>query len=280
MEQEVYVIKGTGEKEIFNPEKLRGSLVRSGAKPSSADSVVTHIKGEIQEGTTTKEIYKHAFYLLHKMEKPVAARYSLRRALMDLGPTGFPFEDFVGEIFRARGFEVETDKTVKGKCIEHEIDVVAWNESQMIFVEAKFHNDLNMKTDVKTVLYIKSRFDDLMASSFSIGGRERKLSEGWLITNTKFTDTAIQYAKCENLKVVGWNYPQKGNLHDMIEEAGLHPITSLTTLTKSEKSELLNRGVVLCKYLKENKDILKSLNFDDQKIAKIISEINLLGPQY
>lgn len=278
---QIYVIKSNGEKELFDPSKLRGSLERSGAKKELAERIVSHMQTEIKDGTSTREIYKHAFFLLHKMERPVAARYSLRRALTDLGPTGFPFEDFIAELFKAKGYEVETDKTIRGKCIEHEIDVIAYNEDKLIMTEAKFHNDLTIKTDVKVILYIKSRFDDLHKTTFNNYGREgRKLDEGWLVTNTKFTETAIQYGKCENVKMIGWNYPQKGNLHDMIEDAGLHPITCLTALTRAEKMLLLNKGIVLCKYLKDNRDILRSVGVKDDKIAEVIKEINLLGPQF
>jgi hypothetical protein len=50
------------------------------------DDIVRHIKGELKEGMTTSEIYQHAFSLLKKYHAPVAARYSLKQAIIDLGP--------------------------------------------------------------------------------------------------------------------------------------------------------------------------------------------------
>ena len=98
------------------------------------------------------------------------------------------------------------------------MDGVAWNEEKLIMVEAKFHNELGIKSDLKVALYVKARMDDLKGSVFNYGGKDRKLSEGWLVTNTKFSSTAIHYGVCQNLVMIGWNYPEKGNLQDMIEE--------------------------------------------------------------
>ena len=101
-----YIIKATGEREEFNPQKLEDSLRRAGADQVTIDNIVEQIKKELKDNATTKDIYRHAFELLGREDggKKYAARYSLRRAVMELGPTGFPFEQFVAEIFRAKGF--------------------------------------------------------------------------------------------------------------------------------------------------------------------------------
>ena len=217
-EKQVSIIKANGVREAFNPTKLRESLLRAGAEEESISSVMSRVLSELHDGTTTREIYDHAFKYLKEYKRPVAQRYSIRRALMEMGPTGFPFEDFVAEIFKARGFETLTRQTVLGGCVPHEVDVVAWNEEKLIMVEAKFHNELGIKSDLKVALYVKARMDDLKGSVFNYGGKDRKLSEGWLVTNTKFSSTAIHYGVCQNLVMIGWNYPEKGNLQDMIEE--------------------------------------------------------------
>ena len=131
---------------------------------------------ELVDGITTKEIYHKAFELLHKEEKPIALKYSLKRAIMELGPSGFPFEKFVAEIFKFKGYTAETGKLVKGFCVEHEVDVVAWNKDKLIMCEAKFHNDPGMKSDLKVALYVKARFDDLRKMTYKYG-KERKLDE-------------------------------------------------------------------------------------------------------
>jgi hypothetical protein len=213
------IIKANGHREPFNVEKLRASLINSGATDDAAERVIDHIEKELHEGMSTSDIYKHAFDILHDQNIPVAHSYSLRRAIMHIGPTGFPFEKIVAQVFEEMGYTVVTDQMVAGKCVAHEVDVVAYNDDKLIMCEAKFHNELGTKSDVKVALYVKARFDDLKAATFDYGKHGRKLDDGILITNTKFSSTAIQYGLCENLTMIGWNYPETGNLHDLIMES-------------------------------------------------------------
>lgn len=273
--KEITVVKAGGRTELFNPLKLENSLLRAGATADMSKDIISHIEQELTDGMSTSKIYQHAFFLLGKMQKPVAVRYSLRRAILELGPSGFPFEDFVADILKEKGFETLTGQMVLGSCVEHEMDVIAWNEKKLIMAEAKFHNQLGIKSDLKVALYVKARFDDLKGVLYHYG-TDRYVNEGWLITNTKFTTTAIHYGECQNLKLIGWNYPEKGNLQDMIEDSGLHPITCLTSLSSAQKHNLLKREIVMCKTLKEDPTILRSLGFNTMKIDRIIEEINLL----
>lgn len=276
MHDTVLITKATGEKEPFDGEKLRNSLMRSKASPEVAEKILSHIKLELKDGMSTKQIYKHAFDLLAREHRPAAARYSLRNAVIEMGPTGFPFEKLVAEIFVSKGFETTTDFIAKGKCVEHEIDIVAWNENKLIMSEAKFHNEFGIKSDLKAALYINSRWEDLGTEEFDFGGK-RKLDEGWLVTNTKFSSKAIGYAKCRDMKLVGWNYPEKGNLQDLIEDAELHPITSLESISKHEKRALMEAGVVLCKQAMDNVDILKQCGLSEEKIKAALEEIKLIS---
>jgi hypothetical protein len=119
---------------------------------------------------------------------------------------------------------------------------------------------------------VKARFDDLKESTFAYGNVERELDEGWLVTNTKFTETAIRYGECQKLNMIGWNYPKKGNLQDLIEEAGFHPLTVLSTLSKAERFILLHNGLVLVKHVLERRADLESLGISREKIPRIIEE--------
>jgi hypothetical protein len=272
----LYVVKSDGTKEPFDVSKLERSLKKAGASSKVVSDIIEKTKNNSGKEITTHDIYKSAFELLHKEEKPIALKYSLKRAIMDLGPSGFAFEDFIAEIFRKKGFDAETGKIVRGFCVEHEVDVVAWNNEKLIMVEAKFHNELGIKSDLKIALYVKARFDDLRKMTFKYG-KERQLDEGWLVTNTKFTSTAIEYGSCQGgLRMIGWNYPPVGNLHDMILESKLHPITCLSSLNGREKKELLDKGVVLCKSILDNQDLLISIGLTGSKAQKVIEEIETL----
>lgn len=275
---EIHIKKSSGELEPFNKSKLVDSLQRAGASIFVADDVANQIEKELEEGASTSSIYTHAFQLLRKHEyHPAAVRYSLRRSIAELGPTGFPFEDFVGEIFKAKGFEIKNDVMVEGKCIEHEIDLAAYNDEELILTEVKFHNQLALKSDVKVALYIKARFDDLKDIELNFGGKKRKMTEGLLITNTKFTEHAIRFGQCSGVGMIGWNFPAKGNLHDLIEETKLHPLTCLNSLTVAEKKELFEKEIVTCKALKENISILSEMKIPQERINEILDEIHLVS---
>jgi hypothetical protein len=276
-EHEIFVTKSDGARERFSFEKLRGSLRRAGASEKLAAEVGAQVEGEVVNGMTTSDIYRHAFSILHHKERSIAVRYSLRRSLFELGPTGFPFEKFIGEIYKRKGFSVLLDQTVQGKCVDHEVDVVAWNGERLIMAEAKYHHELAYKSDVKVALYVKARFDDLTAADFSYGTR-KKVDECWLITNTKFTEKAVQYAECAGVKLLGWNYPKVNNLHQLIEQTGLHPITCLTTLSDGQKKLLMEQGIVLCESIRHEKEKLRSLGLDERLIEEAEAESNVLCP--
>ena len=147
----VLVAKADGTEEPFNPEKLVASLMRAGAEHGLARDIARAVEAPLVSGTTTHEIYRRAFAKLRDARRGVAARYSLKRALLEFGPSGFPFEAYLAELFRAEGYTAKTDQIVRGKCVEHEVDVVLQKGGITTYVEAKFHNAAGFKTDLKTV---------------------------------------------------------------------------------------------------------------------------------
>lgn len=274
----INVKKADGQVEAFSAEKLRTSLRSAGAKPSSVEAVVKEIESSFKGRTaSTSQIYKKAFSALRKVEIPAtAARYSLKRAVLDLGPSGFPFEYFLTEIFKTKGYKTETGTILVGGCGIHEVDVVAVNDREVIAVEAKFHNKLGFKTDMKVLLYVAARFVDLEKSNFDKRKKTGMTGRGMIITNTDFTSNALSYAQCVGVEVISWSYPRKGNLHDMIEEAGLHPLTCLTTISDAHKKALLERGTVLCKMIQNDVEQLSKVGMTQNKISAVLEEAALV----
>lgn len=272
----VSITKSDGTKQLFEEEKLVNSLRHVGASPEAIDDVVEEVEREIYDGMTTVEIYRRAFDLLRKHSSPVAAKYSVRRAMIELGPDGFPFEKFVARIFKMWGYEAVTDQTVIGKCVEHEVDVIAWKDNSLAMVEAKYHNEFGLKSDLKVSLYVKARYDDLSENEYDFGGTKRRLSEKWIITNTKFTDKAIRYSECSGIKLLGWNYPAKGNLHELISENGLHPITCLTSLSRDQKRELVGLNTLVCLDLVGNPSVLNKVGIKPEDTEKILTEAQVV----
>ena len=268
----VLITKADGEREPFEPEKLEQSLERAGASSTTRAKILSHILQELREGMLTEEIYRHAFELLRREEKmPVAARYSLKRAIFALGPSGFPFELFFAEVLRAHGWKTHSDVIVMGRCAGHEVDVLAEKAGKRVAIEAKFHNDPGGKTDIKDALYVHARHLDLQQSPDPAS----RVQEGWLVTNTRFTRNAIHYAQCSNLTLIGWEYPQGRGLMHWIEEAKDHPLTALTTLSEGEKRRFMEKKIVLCKHV-QDRHTLQQFGIKPSAIPGVLEEANRL----
>ncbi len=271
------IVKSDGTKELFDSNKLLGSLLRARASKTIAEDIVEKINKEIRENMTTSQIYDRAFDLLNNRSKRTAMKYSIRRSVLNLGPTGFPFEKYIAEIFKAKGHETRTGQMLQGKCLEHEVDMVAWNDKELIVAEIKFHNEINAKSDTKVALYVKARFDDLKSENFKIAGKNRKIGRAMLITNTKFTTNAKKYVQCVGtFEMISWDYPSKDNLFDLIEETQMHPMTCIPTLTKKNQQDLLKKGIVNCMSLKNKSSALKEVGVSDEKINDILENIETL----
>lgn len=267
----VVVTKANGEREAFSPDKLFRSLVNSGASETLARTITRDIERELREGDKTKDIYKKAFVRLRKEERPVAARYSVKRALLDLGPSGYPFEMFLAEIYKKLGYSAETGVIVQGRCVEHELDVVATKGDERLAAEVKFHNNHGVKSDLKVALYVKARFDDIAAQS----GEQSKtdFTDTLLITNTKFTKQVEIYAACVGLRLISWDYPAKGNLRELIEETRVHPVSCLTSLSKAMKHRLMEKGIVLCGQVQERMGELDAFGITEKTQKSLAKEI-------
>lgn len=272
---DIYVIKANGEKQRFDESKLRGSLRRSGASGEVIDSIVAQIVSDIKDNDTTRKIYRRAYGLLkkHKSTVAVAISYNLRGAVMELGPSGFAFEKFIGELYKLKGYQVDVGVMEQGWCVEHEIDVSARKDGEHHLIECKFHNRFGTKTDLKVALYVRERFQDIEKKHEHDRAEGSRFHEAWLITNTKLTSKAIEYGECVGLNVIGWNYPKQGNLHNLITESGVHPVTALTSLSKGYKQQLLQQGAVLCRDVYKNPDILKAIGCSDKKMNEVLRQI-------
>ena len=272
----IQILKANGELANFERVKLLTSLTKSGASESVVQKIVSEIERSLFNGITTKEIYKKAFDKLKKHTHHSAAKFNLKKGIMEFGPTGFPFEIFVGELLKHQGYSVKIGVVAQGFCVKHELDVVAEKDNNHFMIECKFHSSFNTKCSVKIPLYIQSRFLDIEKQWVKQPGHQHKFHQGWVVNNTRFSKDAIQYAECMGLKLLGWDYPKNESLKDLISTTGLYPITCLNTLKKSEKQALLNKNIVLCKQLCDNPTILNQVSIEQNKHKKILEEAHAL----
>lgn len=269
------IVKSDGTVEPFDVQKLKNSLSRSGATQEEITSIIKDVEATLHDGMRTQEIYRHAFELLRKSEVVVAARYSLRRALFNLGPTGFPFEDFLGRLFAAEGYTTKTRVILQGRCAEHELDVAAYKNDHSFVAEAKFHAHPGIKSDLQVALYSFARLHDLQNTKIcneDICG----IKELLVVTNTKFTTTAQKYAQCSGLTLLSWNYPKGNTLHDRIQKSGLYPITVLQGLSQSQKSALIERGVIVCSDLIKKPQLLRHAHISPKRMESVLAEAQSL----
>jgi hypothetical protein len=270
------IVKASGEKVKFSVDKLRKSLNRTGAEKPIVDQIIDRVRDELYHGISTKEIYNRAFSLLKKKKSYLASKYKLKKAIYELGPTGFPFERFVGAILKYSGYVTEVGTVLQGKCVKHEIDVIAHKANNTTIVECKFHGEQGLKCNVKVPLYIHSRYKDVQVHWNTSPKNGTVLTKGWVVTNTRFTQDALQYGKCIGLYLLSWDYPKNDGLKDRIDRLGLYPITVSTLLSGREKQFLLSRDVVLCRELLHDKFYLDHLGVSDTRKKRILNEISQL----
>ncbi|WP_405382910.1 ATP cone domain-containing protein [Maribacter sp. LLG6340-A2] len=271
----IEIIKSSGQRVKFSLDKLRTSLKHSGADHELVEEILSKVTEELYEGITTNEIYNRAYALLKQHKSVYASKYKLKKAIYELGPTGFPFERFVGAILQYSGYTVNIDVVLNGACVTHEIDVVAEKNEMATVIECKFHNEEGRNCNVKVPLYIHSRYNDVKAH-WVTNSNNKPLDKGWVVTNTRFTEDALAYGKCANLYLLSWDHPTNDGLKDRIDRLSLYPITVSTLLTDREKQFLLGRNVVLCRQLVRDKFFLDHLGVSMERKTKILNEIDQL----
>ncbi len=160
----IRVFKASGQAVDFSIDKLRTSLAYSGASSKEIQQIIARIETELYSGISTAEIYDRAFSLLKQKKSAYASKYKLKKAIYELGPTGFPFERFVAAILKASDYTTAVGQMVMGRCVDHEVDIIAKIAHTTAYIECKFHNDKGKKCDVKIPLYIHSRYRDIIAA--------------------------------------------------------------------------------------------------------------------
>lgn len=270
------IITASGERSNFSRDKIIRSLRRSGAREHAIQDILHTLEKDLHEDMTTKEIYKRAYFLLKAQDGLTASRYKLKKAIFELGPTGFPFERFIGAILEHSGYKVEVGKIVQGACVPHEIDVIAVRGEKRLFIECKFHGEQGRNCNVKVPLYIHSRFEDVKKHTPRKGEINQFFNEGWVVTNTRFTEDAVQYSRCVGLQLMSWDYPKGNGLKDRIDRLGLYPITVSSLLSKREKQFLLSRDIVLYTDLRSNEFLLDQLEISENRKKRILKEMEQL----
>jgi hypothetical protein len=268
----IKIVKASGKTEDFHIQKLIQSLIRSGASKDIAWDIAKKVEKQIVPSMHTKQIFKLAKKFLRQYNRVTDMRYSIKKAIYALGPSGYQFERYFGRILKAYGYSVEVSCFLKGQCITHEVDVFAQKNGKVFIVECKYHSNGGIPTDVKIALYVYSRYTDIQNGFNQIPGNNLTISEGWLVTNTRCSPDAIKFAECVGLKIVSWKYPSHRSLEKMIEGKRLYPITVLSSIKKHAIELLFKNDIILAKDIADmdGKTFLKrsGLEFSSASVLK------------
>lgn len=272
------VTKISGEKEAFDSTKLCDSIRRAGAPDELAENVCTLVEQKVTPDVSTSQIFRKALGYLVKENLEISARYSLRRALAMLGPAGFLFEQYVEALVQAHGYETARGTMMKGNCVDHEIDVFATKGQERCLIEAKYRNHDGTKTHIDDVMYADARFIDIASRHTKDEKNDPSDYHVWVVTNTKFTDKAIKYGRCRRMKLIGWNYPGRGNLEDMIIEKKMYPVTVLPAVSSFEVEKFAARNMILARDLLpfSEEQLIDEFGVPPEIARKILEEVNEL----
>jgi hypothetical protein len=271
----IRVVKADGSTEEFQPRKILRTMRSAGASDEAAKRVLKEIEGVAYDGITTREILKRVKALLQKGELHTAMRYDLKGAMMRMGPAGFAFETFISEILSNYGYKTKLRSILQGRCVQHEVDVIAERTSgaaRRCLIECKYHNMAGLSVELKDVLYTYARFLDLNEGS-KIGKGER-FDEVWLVSNTHPSPDAAKYASCRGMKLLCWGCPKGRGLEEMIAEKRLYPVTILRSVDRITFNNLFLADLMLAKDLvTHNMNYLEEkTKLSEEKLRKLVFE--------
>lgn len=272
-----YVINLRGGKEPFSLAKVLKSAQRAGASKELAQRVALQIQKSIYPGIKTREIFDKVNKLLKKEDKQSSLRFSLREAMRRLGPSGFPFENYIADIFSAHRYEVFLNRKIKGKFAIHEIDFLAKKNQVFYIGECKYRIFPGERIDLPILLAFYAKFLDLKTGGYFDSLKNVELKP-IMVTNAKFSSQAIRYANGMGIELLGWRHPFNRGLESMIEAEKLYPITILPSF-KGYLIESCSRAkLMLAKdILDDSPDkIAKIINIEKNKILPLVNEAKTL----
>jgi hypothetical protein len=244
--------------------------MRIGIDEKTSTRICSNIYNKLPNVAKSKDVFRLTLNELKRISHHYALKYNLKKAIFDLGPSGYPFEKYFAKILSEYGYKTITNEIIEGKCLSYEIDIIAIKEFKYI-IECKFHNIDDVKSDLKQILYVYGRWIDIK--------EKFEYLKPWLVTNTKISSEAIKFAKCRNIKITAWRYPQDESLEKLIENKGLYPVTILLSANKSIIKQLINNNYILTNeiYREDIETISQNTGLDKKIIKRILEEIKFLG---
>lgn len=266
------ITKASGEEEKYSKGKFCNSLRDAGAPETLVDEVCAVVEKGLKPGISTTEIFRKASRYLARRNVGVSARYNLKRGMLELGPAGFLFEQFVEVVLETLGYRMKRNQIMQGRCISHEVDLTARKKDENFLLEVKYHNRPGIKEHVDTIMYADARCLDISAR------QPKERWKMWIFTNTKFTSSALKYGTCRNIKATGWDCPKGAGLEHIIAKHVLYPVTAIPSVNGFAREQFAKHNIMLVRDLAPHTPAYLTKHFDiKEKIAKkIIKEAHIL----
>ena len=257
----LFVTNAAGEKEPFSYRKIYRSARRAGASGNLAQRISSIVGKEAYTGIKTSELAQRTRELLRREIPQAALRFNIKEAMRKLGPTGFPFEKYTAEILKSLGYQVKINQFLPGRCLDsYEIDFVAEKGKTIYIGECKYKHLFGERVHYLYALANYARFLDILNGKYFKSSKYRGYTiKTIMVTNTKFTSTTLDYARCVGIDLLGWNYPKNAGLEYLIDREKLYPITILPSLKGYLQDIFIQEKIMLVK------DVLK---IDPQKFAQ------------
>ncbi len=270
------IVKASGREEPYDRGKILSALKRTGVPEKLHDHALEYLEERLYDQIKTSEIFSNLKKFLKEHHRESAGRFGLKQALYRLGPTGYPFERYIGRLFEKLGYHVRMDQVVEGKCVTHEVDVIARQYRRHYMIECKFHHNQGIKSDIKVALYVWARFQDLEDGWNQDPAHHQELHEAWLVTNTRCTTDAHDFAFCRGMRIISWDQPAGEGLRELIGQTQLYPVTILSVFSDEQHRYLLDQGIVDVQAFLDGADKKMLDRFPQQLINHAEEEARLL----
>jgi Holliday junction resolvase-like predicted endonuclease len=218
-----------------------------GASVQAASMVAEKVEKRVYDGIPSRQILRLIFTFMRRHKPNIKHVLDLRTGLSLMNPKP-EFEMFVRKVLAESGFEVEPNRILRGKCGEHEVDAIAKKNGVTFFVEAKHHFSYHALTGLDESRIAQAVLEDVN-DGFLLGTVNVKIDRAMIVTNTRYSEHAVEYGTCKNILQIGWSSPQAFGLKDVILKNKLYPISCLRGVPEETRMRLVNAGMVLVKQL-------------------------------
>lgn len=274
----ISVTKADGSKQLFDRQKVIQTCLRMGVSYKVALEIVEQLETQLYEGIPTKKILQTIFSLMRKPKPAVKHLYDLKHGISLMEPKP-EFEAFIREILTYSEFQVKPNMILRGLCGEHEADAIATRDEVTYFVEAKHHLNYHALTGLDESRIARAIIEDLI-EGYQNNVTGIKIDRAMIVTNTRYSEHAINYGSCRGILQVGWNSPEGFGLREIVEKHKLYPLSCLRGVNKQVRLRLVGAGIVLikqlieqdCKYLEKKTILPKQTVLKLMKKAKHTTE--------